>query len=234
MNRHYLDWAGDGAAHFRGLMARMGDDAFAAPSALPGWSRAHVLTHVARNAEALTNLLDWARTGVETPMYPSREARAAAIEEGAKREPDVIRGDVVASSDRLADVVREQPKAAWSATVRTMTGAEIAAPRILWMRALEMWLHAVDLDVGAALADLPGPMLTTLLDEARTVMGAKPECPALRLVAPEGTWEIGGPDGAVTVTGPAPELAAWLTGRSRGKHLRADGSRTLPELPPWG
>ena len=35
-----------------GCMARMGDDAFAAPSALPGWSRAHVLTHIARNADA--------------------------------------------------------------------------------------------------------------------------------------------------------------------------------------
>jgi maleylpyruvate isomerase len=37
----------------------------------------------------------------------------------------------------------------------------------------------------------------------------------------------------VVVTGPAPELAAWLVGRSKGKPLRADGTRKLPVLPPW-
>jgi maleylpyruvate isomerase len=39
------------------------------PSLLPGWSRGHVLTHLARNADSLRNLLIWARTGVETPQY---------------------------------------------------------------------------------------------------------------------------------------------------------------------
>ncbi|MEU8615746.1 maleylpyruvate isomerase N-terminal domain-containing protein, partial [Actinoplanes sp. NPDC048791] len=47
------------------------DSAMSAPSALPGWTVGHVLTHVARNADAYTNLLTWARTGVETPAYAS-------------------------------------------------------------------------------------------------------------------------------------------------------------------
>ena len=38
------------------------------PSLLPGWTRGHVLTHVARNADGLRNLLIWARTGTEIPM----------------------------------------------------------------------------------------------------------------------------------------------------------------------
>jgi len=33
---HALAWAEDGAAHLRGLMTQMGDDAFRAPSGLPG------------------------------------------------------------------------------------------------------------------------------------------------------------------------------------------------------
>jgi len=54
----------------------------------------------------------------------------------------------------------------------------------------------------------------------------------LRLVDGGRAWEIG--EGtAVVVTGPAPELAAWLLGRSKGKLLRADGARKLPTLPPW-
>ena len=55
-------------------------DPLAAPSLLPGWSRAHVVAHVAGNAVALLNLLTWARTGVETPMYADDAARNADIE----------------------------------------------------------------------------------------------------------------------------------------------------------
>ncbi len=226
-----LAWAGDGAAHLRGLMTRMGDDAFAAPSALPGWSRAHVLTHVARNADAMINLLTWAATGITTPAYASAEARDADIETGSKRSPAEIRADVLASSDRLAHTVRKLPKQAWSAHITNVQGREIPATDIPWIRAREMWIHAVDLDVGASFADFPPPMLTELLADAVAAMGAKEDCPSLRLVAKDGEWTIG--DGAVVVTGPAPELAAWLLGRSRGRELRADGARKLPTLPRW-
>ena len=59
------------------------DDATARrPSLLPGWSVGHVLTHVARNADGMVNLVTWAVTGDRTPMYASMEARNAAIEEG--------------------------------------------------------------------------------------------------------------------------------------------------------
>jgi maleylpyruvate isomerase len=229
-----LAWAGDGAAHLRGLMTRMGDDAFAAPSALPGWSRAHVLTHIARNADAMINLLTWASTGVPTPAYASPEARNAAIEEGAKRSPAEIRDDVVNSSDRLAVVVRRMPKAAWSAHITNVQGREIPATDIPWMRAREMWIHSVDLDVGASFADFPAPMLTELLSEVAAQMGEKPDCPPLRLVGPDGTvWEAGDQDTATTVSGPAPELAAWLLGRSKGRGLRTGDGGKLPALPRW-
>ena len=50
-----------------------------APSLLPGWTRGHVLTHVARNADSLVNLLTWARTGVVTPQpQPAPAQRSTA------------------------------------------------------------------------------------------------------------------------------------------------------------
>jgi maleylpyruvate isomerase len=229
-----LAWAGDGAAHLRGLMTRMGDDAFAAPSALPGWSRAHVLTHVARNADAMINLLTWARTKVPTPAYTSREQRDADIETGARRAPDEIRADVVSSSDRLAKVARVMPEQAWSAQVRNAQGREIPATDIPWLRAREMWIHAVDLDVGAAFADMPAPMVAELLTDVAASMGQKSDCPPLRLVALDGrAWAVGDPSVAVDVCGPAPELAAWLLGRSRGKNLKRPAGTPLPKLPRW-
>ncbi|MGH3586326.1 MAG: maleylpyruvate isomerase family mycothiol-dependent enzyme [Pseudonocardia sp.] len=229
-----LAWAGDGAANLRGLMMRMGDEAFAAPSGLPGWSRAHVLTHVARNADALINLLTWARTGTPTPAYASREQRDADIDAGAGRAPAEIRDDVVDSSDRLAQVVRAMPAGAWAAHIKNAQGREIPATDIPWLRAREMWIHAVDLDVGASFADMPAPMVVELLDDVAVTMGERPECPALRLVTPDGaTWAVGDPESATVVTGPAPERAAWLMGRSKRRDLRtSDGSRP-PTPPTW-
>ena len=61
------------------------DEQARGPSLLPGWTRGHLLTHVARNAEGGTRLLGWARTGVPSYEYRSVTARAAAIEEGAGR-----------------------------------------------------------------------------------------------------------------------------------------------------
>jgi maleylpyruvate isomerase len=63
----------------------LSDDEVMQPSLLPGWTRGHVLARLAGNAEALRNLLIWARTGVRTPAYASQQARDEAIEAGAGR-----------------------------------------------------------------------------------------------------------------------------------------------------
>ena len=54
---------------------------------LPGWTRRHLVAHVAANAEALGNLVHWAATGIPTPMYSSPEARAAGIDRGLAMTP---------------------------------------------------------------------------------------------------------------------------------------------------
>jgi maleylpyruvate isomerase len=228
-----LAWAGDGAAHLRGLMVRLGDDAFPAPSALPGWSRAHVLTHVARQADAMINLLTWARTGVETPAYASPEARTADIEAGATRPPALIRADVVETSDRLGQAAKAMPAHAWSATVRSPQGKELPASDVPWLRAREMWIHAVDLDVGASFADMPAPMLLEVLDAAVADMSGRPGVPGMRLVAADGgrEWAVG--DGELRVVGPTADLAAWLLGRGRSRSVRTAEGAAPPKLPAW-
>ena len=57
-----LSWMREGEAHVLGYCAQLDDDALAAPSQLPGWDRAHVVGHLARNADALQNLVTWARS----------------------------------------------------------------------------------------------------------------------------------------------------------------------------
>ena len=235
-----LAWAADGAAHLRGMLQRMGDDAFAAPSRLPDWSRAHVLTHVARNADAMVNLIEWARTGTPTPAYASREQRNADIAAGAGRPPAEIRADLLASSDRLAAVVRETPAQAWSATVRHPTIGPMPASDVLWARAREVWIHAVDLDAGASFADLPRPMLHELLTDVTETFAERPDFPRLLLVPSDEprTWAVAAEgtaaDGSVTeVRGPVAELAAWLLGRSKGRDLRTAEGKRPAKLPAW-
>src|SRR5690242_21249365 len=72
------------------------------PSLLPGWSRGHVLTHIARNADGLRNLLIWARAGTQTPMYASAESRSADIEAGAGRPAADLAADVGESAVAFA------------------------------------------------------------------------------------------------------------------------------------
>ena len=91
-------WYVDGERHLATALGRLVDEEFDEPSLLPDWSRRHVLAHVANNADALINLLTWARTGVETPMYASQEARDAGIEETSKLPPDQLRAQVLAAT----------------------------------------------------------------------------------------------------------------------------------------
>src|ERR1051326_147069 len=83
------------------------------PSLLPGWTRGHVLAHLARNADGMVNLLRWARTGTETPMYASAEGRAADIEAGAGRPAADLTADVRESAATLATEAAAMPDDAW-------------------------------------------------------------------------------------------------------------------------
>ncbi|WP_333769162.1 maleylpyruvate isomerase N-terminal domain-containing protein [Streptomyces sp. IBSBF 2435] len=80
------------------------------PSLLPGWSRGHVLTHLARNADGGRHLLFWARTGVETPEYPSPAARAEQIEAGAGPGAAALVAGLRDSSARFAEEYRRMPR----------------------------------------------------------------------------------------------------------------------------
>ncbi len=69
----------ESTGHVLSSASKLTDAAAAGPSQLPGWTRGHVLTHLARNADGFRNLMHWARTGTRTPMYPSEAARDEAI-----------------------------------------------------------------------------------------------------------------------------------------------------------
>ena len=221
-----FEWMRTGTRLFLDTVDGLSDSDLDAPSPLAGWQRRHIIAHVARNAEALGRLLDWASTGVETPMYSSVEQRAADIESGARQTPGELRADVHRTADAFAAKIDTHQ--AWEARVRTAQGRDIPASNVPWMRTCEVWLHAVDLDAGVAVADFPLNLVDALLDET-IAWFATHDGPPLVLEATDRdrTWTIG-TDAAPTI-GTATELLAWLVGRDDGAALR--GPR--PQLPPW-
>jgi maleylpyruvate isomerase len=222
-----LGWWERGEQHLGTALGRLTDEEFVAPSLLPGWSRAQLLAHLAGNADALVNLLSWARTGVETPMYPSAEARDAQIAENAKRPPAALREEVLGATRRLAAAVRELPGPAWSAEVRTAQGRTVPASFVPWMRSREVWVHAVDLDAGIGFADVPDDVLAALVDDVFRMWDARDQVPDVVVFAGDREWGTG----SLAVAGSLPDATAWLTGRSPGTGLTADGP--LPSLKRW-
>jgi maleylpyruvate isomerase len=216
------------------VSALAGDDA-ALPSLLPGWTRGHVITHVARNADALVNLLTWARTGTALPAYPSTAARDADIEAGADRPLDELLADLRASAGRFAEAVAVMPAQAWSATVQLRSGAEVPAATLPWQRLREVEVHHVDLAAAYRPEDWPAAFTQRLLVEAAASLGRRAETPAMVLHATDLGREVklGDPAGRLTVTGPAYALAAWLTGRRDGARLAVSPDQPLPDIPQW-
>jgi len=216
-----------GEEHLGTALGRLTDDELPGPSRLPGWSRAHVLAHLAGNAAAMVNLLTWARTGVETPAYPSDEVRDAEIDRVAGLAPDELRAAVLDGTRRLAEAVDQCPADRWSAQVRTRQGLLVPASEVLAMRTREVWVHAVDLAAGVGFDDVPADVLESVVDDVFAQWTARGAVPDVVVFAGDREWGAG----ALAVAGSPADVAGWLTGRAAGEGLRADGP--LPDLAHW-
>ncbi|MFI7596747.1 maleylpyruvate isomerase family mycothiol-dependent enzyme [Actinoplanes sp. NPDC049681] len=198
------------------------------PSLLPGWSRGHVLTHIARNADGQTRMLTWARTGVETPEYPSMTARAEQIEAGQGRSARELFVDVRDSAARFAAAYEAMPEEAWARPLRWTSGKERPAYRAADARLIEVQVHHVDLRAGFGPDDWPGGFVTTAMATVTSAFAAREGVPELLLVASDtGTEYRLARHTTGVVRGPQASLLAWLLGRSTG----ADLAEALPALP---
>lgn len=211
--------------------ARLTDEDLRAPSLPPGWTRGHVLTHIARDADSYVNLPAWARTGVRTPQYASRAARDADVEAGAGRPVAEQLADLRDSAERFAAAVAETPAEAWSAPVAGMSPPEHPAWYVPIRRVREVEVHHADLGAGYGWADWPETYVRRELHDTMLWLGG--ESPVGEVVAREpGTGEIvrvwtGLGDGPA-VEGTPRELLAWLAGRTDGAGLRLGAPKERP------
>lgn len=237
--RAALALVGEGTAYFDRTLAALPDAGMDGASLLPDWTRHHVIAHVCYNAQGLLRLVQWAATGVETPMYASRQDRDDEIQRGAHLSTSELRALVVTTANELDEGWRGLSDDAWRTPVRMAQRPEFPATTTIWLRTREVWLHAVDLDSGATFDDFPPAMVDRLLSNVLSSWRGRREAediPNFVLAptdrgAPKAVSDVDDPS-AVVLRGTAVDLTRWATGRGYLGITTASGEAT-PAAPRW-
>lgn len=218
-----------GLARLRGLLTGLDDAALREPSALPGWTRGHVLTHVEGVGLALARQARYALRGRTIEVYDGgRAARDAAIAAGHGRGAAVL-------APALAEAL-DEAEASWAAVGRDDWARPVAyregtlrTAGLAWWRELE--IHTVDALLGAGPGGWPPALCTHLLDFLAVRV---PGGVALTLTAVDtgDVWTYGAPGGTpLAVEGRLTDLAAWLAGRAQEGRLAGDPPPVLGGWP---
>lgn len=222
-------------AFFARTLAELDDVELDDTSLLPDWSRRHVVSHIAYNAQAVARLAEWARTGLETPMYESVAVRNQEIEDGTKLRPTDLRAFFDESATQLETAWNALPADAWAHPVRTVHGREMLAFDTVWMRARELWVHAVDLAGAATFADVPADVVERLLGDVVGAWTNRGEDSGLILNVTDSTvpLQLGDTEavGSEIVSGTRAALVEWATGRGTSGVTSTTG-QVRPE-PRW-
>lgn len=195
------------------------DADWAAPSHCAGWSRAHVIAHLALNAEGLAGVLRGIAEGRPRTMYTSNDDRDRDIEEMATEPPDRLRERLRSAAAAFdAALAASGPVPEGTTFERTPGGQVMPADVVPMLRLREVEIHHADLDAGYGWADWPLETARSFLDrDVRHYQG-----PELTLAPTDhpARWTVGDAgEEAVVVSGPIGALAWWSTGRDPGAVL---------------
>lgn len=212
-----------------GCTIALDDDQWREPSLLPGWSRAHVGAHVARNADALRGLISEVLAGGWKALYPSEAERLEAIERGAELSGLELQIDLDTSAGALSEALDQVDD--WAQLVRLPFGVQPLASVVV-ARLHEVTMHHIDLDCGHTHDSLDPVPARWLLQWALDRLATRPGLPAVEVQSDSGVLASFGELGpARTISGPDAALWAWLTGRSSGHDVVGSDGLTWPPMP---
>lgn len=202
-----------------GSTIRFDENDWSAPSAIPGWSRAHIAAHLAANANAIRNIVAASVAGREVMLYESPQAKSIAIELGSTRDPLSLQIDLDTSASQLASIFHDMPYNVLDKELQLTQRLRLPAPLLPLVRLSEIILHRWDLRAGHDLTDVDDEPVLWCLELRANILVGDPNYPAFRLVTPEGLditiGRVGNPE---TVRGDIRTLLGWLTGRSTGSN----------------
>ena len=197
-------------------LTELDDESAGRPSVLPGWSRAHVVAHLSRNADAITRVLTAVAAGAPAAMYPSSEQRNQDIEQTVVLPLDELLEDARTTAARLATALAAcvpGPDARFGRV--DGDGSPYPLDTLVPRRRAEVEIHHSDLDLGYSPASWPADFSTALIGQRQDELAATDAGgPSMVLSATDvdGLWKLGAGHGP-EVRGTAGELAWWLVGR---------------------
>jgi maleylpyruvate isomerase len=238
--QHIADLLADAAQRLTRTVDGFQGDDWSAPSLLPGWTRAHVVAHLALNAEGLARALRGVvaddTDGEPRTMYDSDDKRQADILELATADATELRDRLLAGTTELNDAMMSVPASGWDGRVeRTPGGRSMPTASLPGMRLRELEIHHVDLDAGYTTDDWSQEFAEHLLDAMSKRVSQQTF--EVRPLDSDRTWLFGTSDGHAEypvpiVTGPAADLGWWLTGRPARETVSCSHGE-LPEIGVW-
>lgn len=183
-------------AQLDAVLDRLTEDDARGPSLLPGWTRGHLLTHIARNADSVVWRLEGARIDEVRDQYVGgMPGRAADIEKGADRDIAALVADVRRTSAAVEEICAALPDEAWQRMTRNSSGVLQPATQVMFARWREVEVHLVDLDVGYGWDRWPADLVEAWTPSVLEDLPRRSD--PTHLLA----WALGRAD--------APELGAW-------------------------
>ncbi|EPH02651.1 hypothetical protein HMPREF1531_01960 [Propionibacterium sp. oral taxon 192 str. F0372] len=196
-----------------GSTISLSDRAWQEPSRLPGWTRAHVATHIARNADALVRSVDSVLSGRRGLMYDSADDRETAIERGSERTGLDLQIDLDTTIGRLARRLNVLESTPPELMVELVPGCLFRMDLLPVIRLNEIVLHHIDLDCGYEVEDIE-PHVAAWLVQWNLLGIEWDRWVSIELRSASGWSHRLGEAGEVEVIeGDDSLLLGWLTGR---------------------
>jgi maleylpyruvate isomerase len=189
-----------------------------------------VVAHLALNAEGLARRADQSDRGQADEHVPVRRGAGRGHRRPGRRRRAELRDRFLAGTTLVVDAIERMPDELWTETFeRTPGGRVIRYAAVPGMRLREVEIHHVDLDAGFAPRGWSDAFASHLIG---AMVKRAPSDTSFRVLATDlaSTWVIGGDPGesGTTVSGPAGDLAWWLTGRPPAASLTS----STGDLPP--
>jgi maleylpyruvate isomerase len=211
-------------------IASLTDEELAKPTRCQGWTRAHVIAHLALDADALVNLATWAVTGQEKPDYESLEKRNTAIDTAAAQSAAELTTALGQANARMLEAFQALKNGVEVETVPTLFSGDVDSFWLPAQRTTELIVHHNDLDTTWEWHEADPDALVDAIEVCVRRLQANPESPGLRVIAREGEeWTVG--DGLSRIEGYYETLLPFLARGQTEEGLRHEGE--LPGLPPW-
>jgi len=211
----------------------LSEDDLASASSLPGWSRGHVLAHLAGNAEGLGRRARSMIDEIPRAMYESPEARSGDIEWRSGRSIAQHRLALSATHDDARRDFAGLPQARRDEVVEIRGGLTVRMGDFPLLRVQEVCIHHSDLGMDCyTWEDWPDELGAWALPRAVGTFASRGDFPVAWVEADGKRMPITGGEGP-GLAGSSQELLAWITGRAPGKGLAPVGLAAVPAPPPW-